>query len=81
MNPIEFIRKNVVTQLVGEGFPEDVARGGAEEAVDLYRRMSQASRKGRIYDDCLTQARQYCRFHTPKHLKGGSNGKRGNRAV
>ncbi|RYM73232.1 hypothetical protein BSQ99_04460 [Serratia liquefaciens] len=28
MNPIEFIRKNVVTQLVGEGFPEDVARGG-----------------------------------------------------
>ncbi|WP_199634967.1 hypothetical protein JEM67_16080 [Serratia sp. PAMC26656] len=80
MNPIEFIRKNVVTQLVGEGFPEDVARG-AEEAVDLYRRMSQASRKGRIYDDCLTQARQYCRFHTPKHLKGGSNGKRGNRAV
>lgn len=27
MNPIEFIRKNVVTQLVGEGFPEDVARG------------------------------------------------------
>ncbi len=28
MNPIEFIRKNIVTQLVGEGFPEDVARGG-----------------------------------------------------
>lgn len=28
MNPIEFIRKNVVTQLVGEGFSEDVARGG-----------------------------------------------------
>ncbi|MBP1131302.1 hypothetical protein JOE25_002882 [Serratia sp. PL17] len=28
MNPIEFIRKNVVTQLVGEGFPEDVAKGG-----------------------------------------------------
>jgi len=81
MNPIEFIRKNIVAQLVGEGFPEDVARGGAEEGVDLYRRMSQASRKGRCFDDCLAQARQHCRFQTPKKSKGGSNGKRGNRAV
>lgn len=32
MNPIEFIRKNIVTQLVGEGFPEDVARGGQKRA-------------------------------------------------
>lgn len=81
MNPVEFIRKNVVMQLVGEGFPEEVAKGGAEEAVDLYRRMSQASRKGRIFDDCLAQARLYCRFHTPKTAKGGANGKRSNRAV
>lgn len=33
MNPIEFIRKNVVTQLVGEGFPEDVARGQRRRSI------------------------------------------------
>lgn len=35
MNPIEFIRKNIVAQLVGEGFPEDVARGGRRGSGSL----------------------------------------------
>ncbi|EHM39300.1 hypothetical protein HMPREF0454_03923 [Hafnia alvei ATCC 51873] len=31
--------------------------GGANQGVDLYRRMSQASRKGQMFDDCLKHAR------------------------
>ena len=32
-------------------------RGGAFQAVDMYKRMSQASRKGRIFDDVLRHAK------------------------
>nr|EBQ5243931.1 hypothetical protein [Salmonella enterica subsp. salamae] len=33
--------------------------GGAEHGVNYYRRSSQASRKGAIFDDCLYRARQW----------------------
>ncbi|EAM9428705.1 hypothetical protein BCN13_11915 [Salmonella enterica] len=33
--------------------------GGVIAGLDHYRRCSQASRKGRAYDDCLARARQW----------------------
>lgn len=59
MNPIDFIQKHITEALVTEGYPEQVALGGGMVGVDHYRRMSQASRKGRAYDDCLFRARQW----------------------
>lgn len=59
MSPEDFIRKHIIATLVGEGFPESVARGGAEYGLDYFRRSSQASRKGAILDDCLFRARQW----------------------
>lgn len=48
MNHIEFIEKNVCEELIRQGFTQAVAQGGAFQAVDMYKRMSQASRKGGI---------------------------------
>lgn len=57
MNHIEFIEKHVKAELLKEGFTESVAQGGVYEASEMYRRMSQASRKGRIFDDVLRHAK------------------------
>ncbi|KAA5944910.1 hypothetical protein F3I27_23185 [Pantoea sp. Bo_2] len=38
--------------------------GGAEAALSYYRRCSQASRKGRMFDDLLHEARQWVRFRS-----------------
>lgn len=48
MNHLEFIEKNVREQLIKQGFSSSVARGGAWQAIDLYKRMSQASKKARF---------------------------------
>ncbi|EDL3628106.1 hypothetical protein CRX10_13075 [Salmonella enterica subsp. enterica serovar Newport] len=62
MSPEEFIKKHITDALVGEGFPEQVALGGG--GLDHYHRMSQASRKGRAYGDCLFYARQWAKGQT-----------------
>lgn len=49
MNHIEFIEKNVREELLRQGFTKAVAQGGAYQAVDMYKRMSQASRKGGMF--------------------------------
>lgn len=67
MSPEDFIRKHIIATLVGEGFPESVARGGAEYGLDYYRRSSQASRKGAIFDDCLFRSAQV--VYRPDHLR------------
>lgn len=59
MSPEEFIKKHITEALAGEGFPAEVARGGAEHGVDYYRRCSQSSRKGSMFADCLFRARQW----------------------
>jgi hypothetical protein len=59
MSPESFIEKHIFSALVAEGFSLEVARGGAIRGLDHYRRMSQASRKGRAFDDCLFRARQW----------------------
>ena len=79
MNPQDFIRKNIITILASEGVPEDVAQGGATAALDYYRRCSQASRKGLMFDDLLHETRQWVRFrssgcgrHKPARTRQGS---------
>lgn len=57
MNHIEFIEKHVREELLKLGFSLGVAQGGAFQAIDMYKRMSQASRKGRIFDDVLRHAK------------------------
>lgn len=59
MSPEDFIRKHITAALMAEGFSESAAGRGAEHGVDYYRRSSQASRKGAIFDDCLYRARQW----------------------
>jgi hypothetical protein len=57
MNHIEFIEKHVREELLKLGFSLGVAQGGAFQAIDMYKRMSQASRKGNIFDDVLRHAK------------------------
>ncbi|HHB7764942.1 hypothetical protein ABNF90_28500 [Raoultella ornithinolytica] len=64
MNHIEFIEKNVREELMRQGFTKAVAQGGAYQAVDMYKRMSQASRKGRIFDDVLRHAKLWAEKQT-----------------
>jgi len=79
MNPQDFIRKNIITALLADGVAMEDARGGAEAALSYYRRCSQASRKGRMFDDLLHEARQWVRFrssgcgcHKPARARQGS---------
>ncbi len=65
MNPEDFIKKHITAALVAEGFPLSVAQGGAGIALDYYRCSSQASRKGRMFDDCLVRARLWAQGQTP----------------
>lgn len=64
MNHIEFIEKNVREELMRQGFTQAVDQGGAYQAVDMYKRMSQASRKGRIFDDVLRHAKLWAEKQT-----------------
>ncbi|HHJ4580327.1 MULTISPECIES: hypothetical protein [Citrobacter] len=59
MDPTDFIAKHITARLASEGFPEQVCQGGGLVGVDHYRRMSQASRKGGAFDNCLFRARQW----------------------
>lgn len=82
MNHIEFIEKHIREELVRQGFTAAVAQGGAFQAVDMYKRMSQASRKGRIFDDVLRHAKLWAekqmlpadRFETKRVKRGGQQG-------
>ncbi|HBU6368355.1 hypothetical protein [Citrobacter freundii] len=59
MNHIEFIEKNAREILIKQGFSSSVAQGGAWQAIDLYKRMSQASKKGAIFDDVMRHAKAW----------------------
>jgi len=65
MTPEAFIEKHITAALVAEGFPRSVAQGGAGIGLDYYRCSSQASRKGRMFDDCLVRARLWAQGQTP----------------
>jgi len=57
MNHIEFIEKHVKEQLIKQGYSLSIAQGGAWQAVDLYKRKSQASKKGGMFDDVMRYAK------------------------
>ncbi|HDH0344374.1 TPA: hypothetical protein PIO13_001935 [Klebsiella pneumoniae] len=65
MSPEDFIRKHIIAALEADLLPSDAIRGGVERALDYYRRMSQASRKGAAFDDCLHLAKQWALGQTP----------------
>lgn len=64
MNHIKFIEKNVREELLRQDFTQAVAQGGAYQAVDMYKQMSQASRKGEIFDDVMRHAKLWAEKQT-----------------
>ena len=66
MTPTDFIRKHITEKLIAEGFPESVAGGGAEYGLEHYRCMSQASKKGAAFDDCLYRAKVWAQGQISK---------------
>lgn len=80
MNHIEFIEKNVMDALLRDGYPPPLANIGARKAVEHYKRLSQASKKGRIYDDCLREGKLWADKNKaisdapkkPRETRGGS---------
>lgn len=61
MSPVDFIYKNIKKILENEGYSNRIASAGACAGVDEYRRRPQATRQGRIFDDCLREAREYAK--------------------
>ncbi|MEK6490857.1 hypothetical protein WNJ68_24740 [Klebsiella grimontii] len=64
MNHIEFIEKNVREELLRQASRRQWLRGGAYQAVDMYKRMSQASRKGGMFDDVMRHAKLWAEKQT-----------------
>ncbi|KJL90631.1 hypothetical protein SS11_01170 [Klebsiella aerogenes] len=58
------MRKTSAKSLSGRALPRQWLRGGAFQAVDMYKRMSQASRKGGIFDDVMRHARLWAEKQT-----------------
>lgn len=59
MNHIEFIEHHIKQKLLEDGYSLPVAQGGANFGCDHYRRCSQASAKGRMFDDCYRLAKAW----------------------
>ncbi|RZV01050.1 UNVERIFIED_ORG: hypothetical protein EOZ59_0988 [Serratia quinivorans] len=76
-----FVYENVRKQLIAEGFSEALAVVGGHHVADLYRRKSQASKKGAMYDDCLSMARRYVLGSCTKDEKPGSGKKKSRTAA
>lgn len=66
MTPTDFIRKHITEKLMVEGFPLSVAQGGAGIGLEHYRCMSQASKKGAAFDDCLYRAKVWAQGQISK---------------
>lgn len=58
------LKSTFAKNLSDRASPQLSRRGGAFQAVDMYRRMSQASRKGRIFDDVLRHAKLWAEKQT-----------------
>ncbi|WP_459175760.1 hypothetical protein [Ewingella americana] len=69
MNHMDFIEKNVKSELIKQGFSEATAQSGAWQAVDHYKRCSQATKKGAMFDDCLYRARVWCETNAERSEK------------
>ncbi|MEI7174719.1 MULTISPECIES: hypothetical protein [Pectobacterium] len=69
MNHLEFIEKHVREDLLKKGYTPGIAQGGVDKALEYYRRVSQASSKGRMIDDCLREGRLWAEKYSTKQPK------------
>lgn len=58
MNPEQFIETNVKATLIKLGFSTSIARLATNEAIRYYRKQP-VSRRGKIIEDCLNQAKRW----------------------
>jgi len=75
MTPVRFIEKNVISELVKQGFDVEVAHIGAREAVAHYHRSASASGKSKMFDDCLSIAKAWATKYQPKRKRTDACGK------
>lgn len=61
MNHEQFIETNVKAELLKLGFSLSVASLATNEAIRYYRKQP-ASRRGKILEDCLNQAKRWARL-------------------
>ncbi|PQQ22395.1 hypothetical protein C6H66_23700 [Photorhabdus hindustanensis] len=59
MNHEQFIARNIQAELTRLGYSDSISGMASDKAVDYYRRSSSASRKGKMYDDCLHIAKAW----------------------
>ncbi|MBS9442480.1 hypothetical protein [Photorhabdus heterorhabditis] len=69
MNHEQFIANNVQAELVKLGFSSSIACIASDKAVDYYRRSSSASRRGKMYDDCLNIAKAWASKYSAEKPK------------
>lgn len=60
----QFVYDHIEKDLLKLKYPPAIAKGGAREGEDYYKRASQASTKGKIYDDCLRLAKEWAKKNT-----------------
>lgn len=56
MSPVQFIEKNIISELLKQGFDNEAANIGARDGVTHYGRASAAG-KGKMFDECLKIAK------------------------
>lgn len=82
MSPDDFIRKNVISKLKELGFQGGVLDFAADEAIDYYRRCSQATRRGGMSDDCFRIAKLWAeKYGQPPCKTSKRKGKSGGKQV
>ncbi|QBY44419.1 hypothetical protein QE197_13100 [Arsenophonus nasoniae] len=65
MTPEQFIQTNVKAELMKLGFSNSVASLATSEAIRYYRKQP-VSRRGKMLEDCLNQAKRWAKSAT-KH--------------
>ncbi|MEQ5317988.1 hypothetical protein ABN239_13195 [Providencia vermicola] len=57
MSPEDFIRKNIIQKLQELDYQGGALQLAADEGIAHYRRCSQASKRGAMFDDCFHVAK------------------------
>ncbi|EUD09182.1 hypothetical protein PO864_17835 [Providencia alcalifaciens] len=57
MSPEDFIRKNIIQKLKELDYQGGALQLAADEGIAHYRRCSQASKRGAMFDDCFHVAK------------------------
>ena len=70
MSPDEFIRKNIIQKLTDLGYSGGALEIAADERISHYRRCSQASRRGAMFDDCFHAAKSWIDKYGDKPTTG-----------